>query len=542
MTYQQLAVGFAAASVVYVAFKVSRVIWYEWTSPLHALHGPSSKSFLFGHMKQILEAEDMIEQQKWIEEYGSTFKYKGFAGMNRLYTTDPKALNHIFVNNMVYQKPDAVRHNLRMILGNGLVVVEGEKHRQQRKIMNPAFGPAQIREMVGIFIEKGVELRDILLEESKKQDNHGQIDALYWLSKTTLDVIGLAGFDYKFNALTSGPEHDELHQAFTVIFRSGNRVSIRQIVRGLIPWTRPILKYVLPDKQDEESDKATKTMTRIGNELLKDSRAALSPENGTAEKASWYRKDLLSLLLRANMATDVPAAQRMSDDDVVSQVPTFMVAGHETTSVATTWALFELTQHPEIQSKLRNELLSVETDNPTMEELNALPYLDMFVRETLRLHTPVPSTIRVAVQDDILPLSEPVHGTNGQMVHEIRIRKGQTMAIPLLAVNSRKALWGDDASEFRPERWEHTPKAASAIPGVWSNLLTFLGGPRACIGYRLSLAEMKALLFTLVRAFDFELAVSPSDLMSVGKRPSLRSEPDSAGNKMPLKLKPVQPG
>ncbi|KAJ3514176.1 hypothetical protein NLJ89_g2524 [Agrocybe chaxingu] len=539
MTYQQLVVGFAAASVVYVTFKISRVVWYEWTSPLHALRGPSSDHFLFGHMKQILEAEDMIEQQKWVEEYGPTFKFKGFAGMNRLYTTDPKALNHIFMNNMIYQKPDAVRHNLRTILGNGLVVVEGEKHRQQRKIMNPAFGPAQIREMVGIFIDKGVELRDILLEESKKEQNHGQIDVLYWLSKTTLDVIGLAGFDYKFNALTSEPEHDELHQAFTVIFRSGSRMSIRQIVRGLIPWTRPILKHVLVH---EESNKATKTMTRIGNELLKDSRAALSAENGAAEKASWDRKDLLSLLLRANMATDLPAAQRMSDDDVVSQVPTFMVAGHETTSVATTWALFELTQHPEIQSKLRNEVLSVEIDNPTMEELNALPYLDMFVRETLRLHTPVPSTIRVAVQDDILPLSEPVQGANGQMVHEIRIRKGQTMAIPLLAVNCRKALWGNDASEFRPERWEHTPEAASVIPGVWSNLLTFLGGPRACIGYRLSLAEMKALLFTLVKAFDFELAVPPSDLMSVAKRPSLRSEPYSAGNKMPLKLKPVQRG
>ena len=92
-----------------------------------------------------------------------------------------------------------------------------------------------------------------------------------------------------------------------------------------------------------------------------------------------------------------------------------MVAGHETTSTATTWALFALTQSPEVQVKLRNELLAVGTDNPTMDELNALPYLDAVVRETLRIHPPVPATMRVATQDDILPLSEPVKDRNGNI-------------------------------------------------------------------------------------------------------------------------------
>src|SRR5438309_414607 len=93
---------------------------------------------------------------------------------------------------------------------------------------------------------------------------------------------------------------------------------------------------------------------------------------------------------------------------MIIEVPTFLVAGHETTSTATTWALYALTQAPEIQTKLRKELLSVSTDNPTMDELNELPYLEAVVRETLRLYAPVPSTIRVAVKDDVLPLGTPV--------------------------------------------------------------------------------------------------------------------------------------
>ena len=78
-----------------------------------------------------------------------------------------------------------------------------------------------------------------------------------------------------------------------------------------------------------------------------------------------------------------------------------------------------MTQNVEAQNKLRNELLAVGTDNPTMDELNALPYLDAVVRETLRIHAPVPSTLRVAVQDDILPLDEPIKDKYGRMIDGI---------------------------------------------------------------------------------------------------------------------------
>ncbi|KAG6838851.1 hypothetical protein C0991_007927, partial [Blastosporella zonata] len=226
--------------------------------------------------------------------------------------------------------------------------------------------------------------------------------------------------------------------------------------------------------------------------------------------------------------SDLPEHQRMSDEDVVAQVPTFLIAGHETTSTATTWALFALSQDTVTQRKLRGELLSVETDNPTMDELNALPYLDMVVRETLRLHAPVAETIRQATQDDIIPLNKPFIDRKGVVRDGVRVRKGQTIQIPILVMNRSKEIWGDDATEFRPERWESTPEAATSIPGVWGNMLSFLGGPRSCIGYRFSLVEMKSLLFTLVRAFEFELAVPVADVekkSTIVQRPVLKSDP-----------------
>jgi len=281
-------------------------------------------------------------------------------------------------------------------------------------------------------------------------------------------------------------------------------------------------------------------MARIGRQILSDSKAAVAASEKAGEKDSVRGHDLLSLLVRANTATDLSDSQRMSDEDVLAQVPTFLVAGHETTSTATTWALFALTQNPDVQTKLRDELLKVSTDNPSMDELSALSYLDAVVRETLRVHSPVPSTIRVAMEDDVIPLNTPFVDKNGQTQHGIKVSKGDTIFVPILAINRAKHIWGEDAAIFRPERWESVPESANSIPGVWGNQLSFLGGPRACIGYRFSIIEMKALLFTLIRAFEFELAVPAEDIhtkQSIVQRPVVASEIE-LGSQMPLLIRP----
>ncbi|TFK67116.1 cytochrome P450, partial [Pluteus cervinus] len=117
----------------------------------------------------------------------------------------------------------------------------------------------------------------------------------------------------------------------------------------------------------------------------------------------------------------------------------------------------------------------------------------------------------------------------------------QTVVVPILAMNRAKWIWGEDAAEFRPERWASVPEAAMAIPGIWGNMLSFLGGPRACIGYKFSLVETKALLFTLIRSFEFELAVPVEDLTkrsTIVQRPVLKSDPEGH-SQLPLLIKPV---
>jgi len=194
-----------------------------------------------------------------------------------------------------------------------------------------------------------------------------------------------------------------------------------------------------------------------------------------------------------------------------------------------------------VQNKLREELLSVPTENPTAEDLNSLPYLDAVVRETLRVHSPAPETARVAVKDDVLPLNIPFTDRSGVVHHEIRIKKGQHFLLAISGVNMSKKLWGEDAMEFRPERWlEPLPEAVSSIPGVWGHMMTFFGGSHGCIGYRFALLEMKALLFILVCAFQMDLAVPGEQIISrtaVVQRPHVRGEIE-AGGQLPVLIKP----
>ncbi|OBZ66502.1 hypothetical protein A0H81_13684 [Grifola frondosa] len=493
--------------LAFVLWKVYPTLLRPYTTSLRNLPGPPSPSWFFGNLKQIWNAENSVLQEEWVKEYGPNIMYRGFFNVrsDRLCTMDTRALNHILTHSNEYQKPEQARGNLARILGKGVLFTEGEQHRQQRRIMNPAFGPAQIRELTEIFVEKAiqasaaqgvllcdlsfVQLRDVWKAEIDKQGEPARIEVLSWLGRMTLDVIGLAGFNYVFDALDVTKKPNELTMAFREIFDSSVQITIYGILRNFLP-----ILQILPDKRAQRTDQAHRVMRKIGKQLIAEKKAAvvkeLAGEKEDMERKDLQGRDLLTLLIKANMSTDIPEGQRLEDEDVLAQVPTFLVAGHETTSTATTWCLFALTQAPEVQRKLREELFTISTDTPSMDELMSLPYLDAVIRETLRVHAPVPATMRVATKDDDC----------------IRISKDSPIIIPILAINRMKELWGEDSFEFKPERWESIPEAVSSIPGVWGHLLTFLGGPRSCIGYRFSLVEMKALVFTLVRAFEYELA------------------------------------
>ncbi|CAE6471133.1 unnamed protein product [Rhizoctonia solani] len=519
-----------------VALQIAKWIYSPvraWFSPLRHLRGPPNESFLFGHMKRRLTAlgDSLKIQEQWLELYGTTYSYRGFLSSYRLFTADTRALTYIMTQTDTFPKPDIIRQGLASVVGDGLISAEGDVHKRQRRIMSPSFGPAQVRELVPIFWDRSIKLRDIWLDILKEHPD-GTINVLSWLSRATLDIIGAAGFDHHFNSL-EGVDEDELSVAFKKVFQSSQSPGVLELLKNILP----ILGYI-PTQRKREVAASLATMRRIGSRLIANKKLALEQDDKIGPTSQG--RDLLTLLIRSNIQTE-DAAHRMSDEEVLSQISTFLVAGHETTSTATTWALYALATHPQVQRKLRNELLECGLgDEPGMTELDKLPYLDHFVRECLRVHTPAPNVPREAAHDVQIPVSKSYKDRYGVERTYISLQKGDMIIIPVLTLHKMKEMWGEDAQEFRPERWENPPEATSEIPGVVSHLMTFIHGQRSCIGYRFALIEMKALLYTLVRSIEF--SIDPN--IEIGRsvtavlRPHVVSERQK-GSQMPLICNPV---
>ncbi|KAF7365870.1 hypothetical protein MVEN_00461600 [Mycena venus] len=458
-------------------------LYCELTFPLRHVVGPRSLSFPFGNFKQMGDNAQLIS--KWRSEFGRTFRFKSLFGISELHTSDIKAINHVLANGTIYRRVPFRRDHMKRILGNGILSVDLDEHKRQAcpphfyplKILtgykhrgeswqNPAFGITQVRLLTEIFVEKSIQLRDIWARQIRSGKEHHVIDIFPGLRRMTLDVIGQAGFDYQIDSLNVEGKPNELDQVFTELLHSSHAQSDAafRLAQSIVP----ILKFVpLPGTQIRR--RARRAMDCIGRQIVASSKAG---------QALGGKRDLLSVLLRSTLSKEIPENQRLSEAEVVALIPTFLFAGHETTSSAVSWALHALSLNNAAQSKLRQELLTLCTENPTMDELNTLPYLESVVRETLRVHSPFVFNQRMAMEDDILPLAKPYVD-----------RKGQSH------------------DNLPPERWEHIPEAVSEIPGVWGNILSFFAGPHNCIGFRFSLVEIKALLFTLIRAFEFEPAV-----------------------------------
>jgi cytochrome P450 len=146
-------------------------------------------------------------------------------------------------------------------------------------------------------------------------------------------------------------------------------------------------------------------------------------------------------------------------DDVCTEIPTFLVAGHETTSTLLSWTLFALAQRPDVQAALRAECLAhglptgvtgnVPLDADALGALDAIPLLDAMLRETLRLHAPVAATARAAVRADVIPLAAPFVDRRGAERTSVPMSKGEIVFVPIRLVNRDEAIWGPDAEEWR---------------------------------------------------------------------------------------------
>lgn len=197
-------------------------------------------------------------QNGWIKTYGTTFRYRILAGGWRFFSADTTALSYILSHADQFPKPEMTRRQMTEILGNGVLIAEGADHRRQRRILNPSFSQAAVRDMMPIFFDKSYELKEKLqamitdetIEASPtpakpedKVEGGRKIDVMRYLGQTTLDVIGIAGFNYDFKSLSS--EDNELAEAYRKMFSRTQAVTKMAIAQALIPGLNWIVSLLL---------------------------------------------------------------------------------------------------------------------------------------------------------------------------------------------------------------------------------------------------------------------------------------------------------
>ena len=342
----------------------------------------------------------------------------------------------------------------------------------------PAFHYRHVKDLYAIFWSKSREMAEAVTKIVNEKDpvqnveDGPVVEMGSWASRATLDIIGLAGLGQNFNALQD--PNTELNRTYRTIFGTTPPPYLAMISQFLPSW----IFHHLPIKESLEFAAASVKIRSICRDLVTSKKEGMSSQ----QKDSI---DILSIAFRSGGFTD---------ENLVDQMMTFLAAGHETTATAMTWAIHTLALHPDIQSRLRTEIrahlppLSDKLTPVTASMLDSLPFLHAVCNEILRVHPPVILTVREAAHDTT------ILGT--------LVRKGTRIILSPYAVNMSASLWGPDPEAFDPERW-----LGNNNGGAESNysFLTFLHGPRSCIGQAFAKAEFACLLAAVVGRFEFVL-------------------------------------
>ncbi|CCL98383.1 uncharacterized protein FIBRA_00378 [Fibroporia radiculosa] len=514
-------------------------------SVLDNIPGPPNKSFVYGHFGKFFNRFGVEFNKEVALNYGSVCRMSGMLGRTVLYVSDPKALHTIVIKEEhIYQESKGFIAALKLIFGPGLISTLGETHRRQRKILNPVFSIAHMRNMIPLFYGVSHKLRSAIAQRVAKGPQ--ELDVLGWTGRTALELIGQGGLGYSFDPLTEdsknafGEALKDLRHAllFPSLQKFDGSRHFLPFFTALGPaWLRRRLLDLIPNKDVQAVKNIIDTMSQKSVEVYREKKEALARGDQAVIHQIGEGKDIMSILLKANTAAS--ESDRLSEEELIAQISTFVFAGMDTTSNTISRILHILAQRPEMQEKLREEIQNTGAgDSISYEDLNKLCLLDAVCRETLRVYPPATEVTRVPTKDVVLPLSEPIIGLDGTLIKEIPIPEGTEIFIGTMGSNLRPAMWGEDSLEWKPERWLSPLPAKvteASIPGVYSNLMTFMGGKRACIGFKFSEMEMKVVLSVLLSTFRFEETDKPV-MWNVGGIWYPTVGPESNVPELPLKV------
>lgn len=383
----------------------------------------------------------------------------------------------LVVNHQRFHKPEIGRDlpGSKSLLGNGLLRSEGEFHRRQRRMIQPAFHRQRIAGYAATMSRYAQETCD-------RWRDGDTLDMDAEMMRLTLAIVGKTLFD-------TDVERDEaagVRAALTTAMRLGTQARFAPLAG---------LRARLPLPSNTRLREARAQLDATIYRIIAERRA--SGED---------RGDLLSMLLLAQ--DDEGDGTGMSDEQLRDEAMTLFLAGHETTSNALSWTWMLLAQHPNVEARLHAELDDVLAGRaPTADDVPRLRYTEMVLTEAMRLYPPAWTIARRAL--------------DGYPVRDYVVPAGSLVVMSQYVVH-RDPRWYPDPARFDPDRW--TPEARAERPKF--AYFPFGGGPRLCIGEPFAWMEGVLILATLAARWQARLVsgqrVAPEPLVTLRPRTALR--------------------
>ncbi|KAJ7947964.1 putative Cytochrome P450 [Quillaja saponaria] len=385
-------------------------------------------------------------------------------------TANPENVEYMLKTNFDnYPKGKPFSTILGDLLGRGIFNVDGESWKFQRKMASLELGSLSIRSYALQTVTDEVQLRLIPLLAKTESHDDGVLDLQDVFRRFSFDTICKFSFGLDPGCLKlSLPV-----SSFAFAFDEASRLSAeRAMTPSSMVWK---MKRLLNIGSEKKLKEAIGLVNHMAEEMIKQRRII----------GFSTRNDLLSRFMSS-----------INDDKYLRDiVVSFLLAGRDTVASALTSFFYLMSQNPEIESLIREELdriMNPVQEVANFEQLREMHYLNAAVHESMRLYPPVQFDSKFSLEDDVLP-----DGTF--------IRRGTRVTYHPYAMGRMEWIWGPDCLEFKPDRWLKDGVFVQECPFKYP---VFQAGVRVCLGKELALTEMKSVLVALVRRFDIRVVGS----------------------------------
>jgi len=389
--------------------------------------------------------------QNLANQYGD-ISYFRLGPQEAYFLNHPDYIKDVLVTNNQNFMKGLVLQRAKRLLGEGLLTSEGDYHRRQRRLAQPAFHRQRIVSYADLMTSYALRLRE-RWHDGETRDMSGE------MMRLTLAIVGKTLFDADVES-----DAADVGEAMSAVMELFETLTL--------PFFELLQRLPLP--QLRRFDNAKRKLDRIIFRLIEDRR-----------RSGVDRGDLLSMLLLAH--DEEGDGGQMSDEQLRDELMTIFLAGHETTANALTWTWYLLSQQPEIERKLHCELDEVLGSNPpAFADVARLPYTEKIFAESMRLYPPSWAIGRLATVDCEI---------GGYPVGR------KALVLMSQYVMHRDARYYPDPDRFDPERW--TTHARDARPQF--SYFPFGGGPRRCIGEGFAWMEGILLIATVAQQWRMRL-------------------------------------